>query len=645
MRTIFLILVFIVLLPARVTAKSYSVGKHTLDIPTPNGYSIAPKKLVINHDKGRAAAGSSGRRRFVMFVRDGSLDPTGVQGDTFSVSLTDYSDYDVSFDDFNEFKSNIREYFKSGYGINAKHEFTEDGLYWITSGMTVKMPIPQSQGKIVQIYTLMGMFLVRGHIYIYVSQTFDATSDIKTKVKKSAKNWLQEITGEIHCVQNKKTPKSADKLYSKTKRRSSGFSDLLQVGEISSSRKQLLDDSVFDMLKKEKTLKVRTLGKEKADGIDVQISYPSSMTCNDGNQPHIVYNIKKFFPDEKISLGFNLGVWPYPSDLLDTIRTLDPQDAKTDEFVEFIRDVFCNKGQLIGCGITKLFNQSVIWYTTALTCERLGHSFSIISRQFIIPSTSSHCIVCDVSAISIGDQFPVEDFAQFLPLGIRFVNSLTFMDKCQLKNFESTKAEMTGTGWFVTPEHIVTCWHIVQGYSDFRFRTNKSEEGKLILVGKDEFSDLAVLRVVDNSIQCENPLPIASNKINVADKVFTVGYPLPKYMGRAAKYTEGVVSSLSGMGDDESFLQISTPVQQGNSGGALMNESCEVVGVVQSKLEPTGNAREAIDTAQNVNYATKACLIRRLLKRSRIDIPKKTKSSTKSKYDRVCEATVFIYSK
>ena len=63
------------------------------------------------------------------------------------------------------------------------------------------------------------------------------------------------------------------------------------------------------------------------------------------------------------------------------------------------------------------------------------------------------------------------------------------------------------------------------------------------------------------------PPPIASStKAKIGDKIFAIGFPLPDALGTEAKYTSGDVSSLSGIGDDKRVIQISAPIQPGNSG-------------------------------------------------------------------------------
>lgn len=89
----------------------YEAQGRKLDIPTPNGFMLASRKLQDVHDQGRKLNGATNARRFVLFVRKGSVDPTGIQGDTLSISLTDISDAEIDEAAFKEMKSEFRNHY------------------------------------------------------------------------------------------------------------------------------------------------------------------------------------------------------------------------------------------------------------------------------------------------------------------------------------------------------------------------------------------------------------------------------------------------------------------------------------------------------------------------------------------------------
>jgi cyclophilin family peptidyl-prolyl cis-trans isomerase len=97
------------------------------------------------------------------------------------------------------------------------------------------------------------------------------------------------------------------------------------------------------------------------------------------------------------------------------------------------------------------------------------------------------------------------------------------------------------------------------------------------------------------------------------DAVVALGYPLSGLLASTANVSVGNVSALAGLGDDSRYLQISAPVQPGNSGGPLLDASGHLVGIVTAKLDAARVARFTGDIPQNVNFALKAEVARTFL--------------------------------
>jgi S1-C subfamily serine protease len=77
----------------------------------------------------------------------------------------------------------------------------------------------------------------------------------------------------------------------------------------------------------------------------------------------------------------------------------------------------------------------------------------------------------------------------------------------------------------------------------------------------------------------------------------------------APKFAKGEIASLSGSQDDARYFQISVPVQPGNSGGALVDEHGNVVGVVSAKLDASAALAATGALPENVNYAVKSSFL------------------------------------
>ena len=192
---------------------------------------------------------------------------------------------------------------------------------------------------------------------------------------------------------------------------------------------------------------------------------------------------------------------------------------------------------------------------------------------------------------------------------------------------------VTGSGLVFTPEgHVFTNHHVVENGKSFEVYVpslKKKLPAKLVV--SDAANDLAVLQVESWKTVPHSPAlppPIASStKAKIGDKVFAIGFPLPDALGTEAKYTSGDVSSLSGIGDDKRVIQISAPIQPGNSGGPLALADGRIVGVVVATLNYRLTLKESGSLPQNVNFAVKSDYLRILAANSGVDIPDDLKTS------------------
>jgi tetratricopeptide (TPR) repeat protein len=174
----------------------------------------------------------------------------------------------------------------------------------------------------------------------------------------------------------------------------------------------------------------------------------------------------------------------------------------------------------------------------------------------------------------------------------------------------SEKKIMLGTGFFVTSSgYILTDNHVVKGASTIRVKVGSSIVSA-VLAAADATNDIALLKI-DGTYHC---LPLGdSSGTSLGQTVFTVGFPEPELQGLSPKLTKGEISSLAGIKDDPSMFQVSVPVQPGNSGGCLVDESGNVVGLIEATLSTVATATSSGDLLQNVNYATKINYAKKLL--------------------------------
>ena len=170
----------------------------------------------------------------------------------------------------------------------------------------------------------------------------------------------------------------------------------------------------------------------------------------------------------------------------------------------------------------------------------------------------------------------------------------------------------SGTGWPVASGFVVTNNHVVEGRNHITLIRQDGVKIPATVAAHDAFNDLALLEVEDTGL-LPAALPLSSKAAALGEKIVTVGYPHPDLLGVKPKLTEGVVNSTSGLGDDPRALQISVPIQAGNSGGPLVNMEGKVVGIVTSKVNAVKMFKWTGDLPQNINYGIKISYLQGLL--------------------------------
>ncbi len=149
---------------------------------------------------------------------------------------------------------------------------------------------------------------------------------------------------------------------------------------------------------------------------------------------------------------------------------------------------------------------------------------------------------------------------------------------------------------------LMTAQHVIDGASDIRVwwqGTWLTAE----VVSSSRTVDAAILRIPVSTTPFLPAAPSAS--VEAGARVFTFGYPVVSVLGDEAKFSEGSVASLSGLGGDQSLLQVSIPIQPGNSGGPVVTERGQVVGIIVSSAAVAEFFDVTGSLPQNVNWAVK----------------------------------------
>ena len=166
-------------------------------------------------------------------------------------------------------------------------------------------------------------------------------------------------------------------------------------------------------------------------------------------------------------------------------------------------------------------------------------------------------------------------------------------------------AQNHGTCFAVTPDGLIlTSNHVVDGAKSIVVHFDVDENLNASVEAFSSAADIALLRVeadTPNYLLLARPRSTA-----VGAKVFTYGFPAVNILGFEAKFTDGSISALSGPNGEASYLQMSVPIQPGSSGGPVVNEAGEVVGIVAATAAFESFYRTVGTLPQNINFAVKA---------------------------------------
>jgi S1-C subfamily serine protease len=153
--------------------------------------------------------------------------------------------------------------------------------------------------------------------------------------------------------------------------------------------------------------------------------------------------------------------------------------------------------------------------------------------------------------------------------------------------------------------HLLTNAHAIEECRELKAGNDQGNVATARVVAIDKRNDLALLAVKDIDIE---PARFRKGPLRLGEAVFAYGFPLRTLLASSGNFTAGMVSALVGMKDDSIQLQISAPVQPGNSGGPLLDAKGAVVGVIVGKLNAIGVAERTGDIPQNVNFAIKGAI-------------------------------------
>tara|TARA_A100001015_G_C14904669_1_gene677783 strand:- start:126 stop:1259 length:1134 start_codon:yes stop_codon:yes gene_type:complete len=170
----------------------------------------------------------------------------------------------------------------------------------------------------------------------------------------------------------------------------------------------------------------------------------------------------------------------------------------------------------------------------------------------------------------------------------------------------------SGTAFFITDKgHLITNNHVIEVCNKNSKIVVDGKDISANVIAKDALLDLALLKV---DLKRTKFIHLSQDPPKKLQRIIAAGYPLGKSLSDDLKFTSGIISSLKGLNDDSTLIQIDAALNKGNSGGPIIDEeSGELVAVAVAGLDKS--------ETEAVNFGIKTNSVRNFLDANQLEVP------------------------
>ncbi len=191
----------------------------------------------------------------------------------------------------------------------------------------------------------------------------------------------------------------------------------------------------------------------------------------------------------------------------------------------------------------------------------------------------------------------------------------------------------SGSGFFVLKDGtVITNYHVIEG-CELNKVSYKGSQSEAKVLSIDKVNDIAILKT---NIKPLTAFAVSNEDVSLLEDVVVAGYPLGKQISSAIKTHKGVVTALAGAGDNYSYFQTDAAINQGNSGGPIINQKGNVVGIaVQTWIE---------EGVQGVHFGIKSSTLKTFANANGLKFlaPNNRDLSNKELGKLITESTVYV---
>ena len=200
-------------------------------------------------------------------------------------------------------------------------------------------------------------------------------------------------------------------------------------------------------------------------------------------------------------------------------------------------------------------------------------------------------------------------------------------------------AAASGTGFAISKDgYILTNNHVISGCQALSINVN-DRMVSVKLIASDPLNDLAIIK---GDFKPQTIFYLDPSTPKLLDDIYVAGYPFGYDINNSIKITKGIVSSLSGLGNNFSNMQIDAAIQPGNSGGPVLNKKGKVIGVVVAKLNMETVYKDYGVIPENTNFAIKSSVAKNFAESNDIRLIKKNLYRNRSLGKYISNGTYYL---
>ena len=199
----------------------------------------------------------------------------------------------------------------------------------------------------------------------------------------------------------------------------------------------------------------------------------------------------------------------------------------------------------------------------------------------------------------------------------------------------------SGSGFAVSSKgHVITNNHVIDGCQTVKIH-HKGQAIPAIIVTYDPYNDIALLK---GDFRPSAVFSLSNEEPELLQDIYVAGFPFGKTISSSVKVTKGIISSLSGIGNNYSNIQIDAAIQPGNSGGPILDEKGNVIGVTVATLDVKRVMDDYEAIPQNTNFGVKTSIVKGILQSNGVPFSSTSgKSVSKKKLGRmISDGTYYL---